>query len=58
MNFNTNVLYSSIAVYLCLSESAMFSFIRPGQFPVIAGNAENHGNDREFHESHKILNQI
>ena len=47
-----------MAVYLCLSESAMFSFIRPGQFPGIAGNAENHGNDREFRESHKILNQI
>ena len=30
----------------------------PGRFPTIAGNARNHGNDGQFHESHKILNQI
>ena len=31
---------------------------RPGRFPRIAWNAGNHENDRKFHESHKILNQI
>ena len=25
---------------------------RPGRFPGIAENAENHGNDEKFHESH------
>ena len=30
----------------------------PGQFPGIAGNAGNHRNDRKFHKSHQILNQI
>ena len=30
----------------------------PGRFPAIAGNAGNHGNDGQFHESHKMLNQI
>ena len=30
----------------------------PDRFPWIAGNAENHGNDGKFHESHQTLNQI
>ena len=29
----------------------------PGQFPGIAGNAENHGNDGKFDKSRQILNQ-
>ena len=30
----------------------------PGRFRGIAGNAGNNGNDKQFHESHKTLNQI
>ena len=30
----------------------------PDRFHWIAGNAENHGNDGKFHESHQTLNQI
>ena len=33
----------------------VISFEGPGRFPAIAGN---HRNDGQFHESHKILNQI
>ena len=29
----------------------------PGQFPGIAGNAENHGNDGKFDKSRQLLNQ-
>ena len=29
----------------------------PGQFPGIAENAGNHGNDKKSHKSHQILNQ-
>ena len=34
------------------------SYLGPGRFPGIAGNAENHGNDGKIHKSHKIPKQI
>ena len=42
-------------VILCSTHGSLQQFLGPGQFPGIAGN---HGNDRKFHESHQILNQI
>ena len=52
----------SISKHFCRNLKIFFWFfypirlcIRPGQFP---RNAGNHGNDRKFHKSHQILNQI
>ena len=46
--------------YLIPSSLLNFSLFgmgcRPGRFPGIAGNAENHGNDGKFHKSHQIFN--
>ena len=52
------VLFQYSFVILCSTQGSLQQFLGPGRFPGIAGNAGNHGNDRKFHESHQILNQI
>ena len=52
------VLFQYSFVILCSTHGSLQQFLGPGRFPGIAGNAGNHGNDRKFHESHQILNQI
>ena len=46
------------ALRIIYNKSIYVQLKQPGRFPGIAGNAENHGNDGKFHESHQILNQI